>query len=215
MKLYLSDIGLFSDGFFEKADFVPPQKKKALSSYTHAVSKKEHILAWSMLSYAYKTETGKAVSEIRLIFSEKGKPYLRENPFYFSLSHSDGKVICAVSENELGADIQLVKPVRDGVVKRALCENEMRIYEESEKKPLCFASFWTQKESYLKYTGEGIAAGLSMLDFSSGFGKDGFSLYGKRFVAFSDGAFVCSVCGSDEKLEMIRLTESNMTQLLK
>lgn len=215
MKLYLSDISLFSDAFFEKADFVPPQKKKELSSYAHTVSKKEHILAWSMLSFACKAETGKPVSQIRLTFSAKGKPYLAGNPFYFSLSHSDGKVLCAVSENELGADIQLVRPVKDGVVKRVLCESERQIYEKSENKPQCFASFWTQKESYLKYTGEGIAAGLGTLDFSAVSGKDSFFLYEKQFITFVDGSFVCSVCGCDEKNDGIRLTEGDWSPLLK
>ena len=215
MKLYLSDIRFFSEDFFERADAVPPGKRKDLASYTHPVSRKEHILAWSLLSFAYQAETEKPVSEIRLTFSEKGKPYIESDPFFFSLSHSEGRVICAVAESEIGADVQRIKPVKDGVLKRVLCENERRLYEESDNKPLCFTRLWSLKESYLKYTGEGISAGLGSLDFSPFFEKDSFTLFGKRFSSFDDGEYACSVCSADKNMRIIRLGKDDLLSILK
>lgn len=209
MKLYISDISLFDDAFFDKADFVPGQKKADLASYSHAVSRKEHILAWSVLSYAFKAESGKKVSEIRLRFSERGKPYLEAEPLFFSLSHSGGRVLCAVSEREVGADVQQIKPVKDSVVRRVLCENERTAYEKHDNKPLCFARLWTLKESYLKYTGEGITAGLCSFDFSEVIEKGSFCLFGKHFSAFDDGDFVDSVCSQEESCQRIRLDEED------
>lgn len=213
MKLYISDISLFDGDFFEKADFVPRQKKKDLASYSHTASKREHILAWSMLAYAYKAETGKSVSEIELYFSEKGKPYLEQNPFFFSLSHSGGRVLCAVGDKEIGADVQTVRPVKDSLVKRVLCENERKIYEAHDNKPLCFTKLWTLKESYLKYTGEGIAAGLDGLDFSSGIDEAEFMLFGKNFSVFADGDFTCCVCSDEKKVRMIHLDQDSFGTL--
>ena len=215
MKLYLSDIKYFSEDFFERAGTVPPQKKKDLASFTHPVSRKEHILAWSMLSFAYQAETGKPVCAIRLTFSEKGKPYIESDPFFFSLSHSEGRVICAVGESEIGADVQRIKPVKDGVLKRVLFENERRIYEESDNKPLCFTRLWSLKESYLKYTGEGISAGFGSLDFSPFFEKDSFTLFGKQFSSFDDGEYACSVCSDDKNMRLIRLSEGDFLSILK
>lgn len=207
MKLYLSDISLFDGAFFEKADFVPRQKKKDLASYSHTATKREHILAWSVLAIAYQAEIGKTVSEIKLYFSEKGKPYLEENPFYFSLSHSGGRVLCAVSESEVGADVQQIKPVKDSFARRVLCEDERMLYKKHDNKPLCFARLWTRKESYLKYTGEGIAAGLDGLDFSPSMEKESFCLFGKCFSVFEDADFVYSVCAGEESFQRILLDE--------
>ena len=204
MKLYISDVSLFDESFFEKALFVPLEKKGDLGSFRNPLSKKEHILAWSLLSYAYESKTGRNSDEIKLIYAKNGKPYLGTDPFFFNLSHSGGRVICAVSEKEVGADVQFVKEPRPVVVKRVLCENEQKALDECEDaRDVAFMRFWTQKESYLKYTGEGIAAGLSDFDFSSAAGKDRFRLFSKEFWTFSEKGFVYSVCfesGSPEKV---------------
>ncbi len=42
-----------------------------------------------------------------LRYGEKGKPYFRDLPFYFNLSHSGEYVVCALSHREMGADIQV------------------------------------------------------------------------------------------------------------
>ncbi len=204
MKLFITDVNLFDESFFEQAFFVPHEKKGDLASFQNPLSKKEHILAWSLLSYAYESETGGKQEEIRLVYLKNGKPHLSSDPFFFNLSHSGGKVICAVSEKEVGADVQIVKEPRPAVIKRVLCEAEQNVLAACpEDRNIGFMRFWTQKESYLKYTGEGIAAGLSDFDFSSAAGKDRFRLFSKEFWTFSEKGFVYSVCfesGSPEKV---------------
>ena len=43
-------------------------------------------------------------------YGGRGKPYLREYPFFFNLSHSGSFCICALSGEEVGADIQQHRP---------------------------------------------------------------------------------------------------------
>lgn len=210
MKLYITDVNLFDDSFFEKAQYVPPEKKTDLSLYKNPLSKKEHILAWSLLSYVYETGTGGKREDIQLLFVKNGKPYLKDDAFFFNLSHSCGKVICAVSKKEVGADVQFVKEAKPTVIKRVLCENEQNALALcADSKETGFMRFWTQKESYLKYTGDGITAGLSGLDFSSAAGKERFRLFSKEFLTFSKDGFVYSVCFEEKNAEIIRLTSDD------
>ncbi|MCL2488126.1 MAG: 4'-phosphopantetheinyl transferase superfamily protein [Oscillospiraceae bacterium] len=80
----------------------------------------------------------------------------------FSVSHSGKYWLCAVSEQETGADIQQVKSrVYNGqaIAKRFFHPGEHAYLETNGYHD--FFKIWTAKESYVKYTGRGIGGGLS------------------------------------------------------
>ena len=100
--------------------------------------------------------------DLELYYGEKGKPYLKDYPYYFNLSHSGSYVVCAFSGQEVGVDIQQYK--RADITRLA-----ERFFSTEEKKALkachdwkereqLFYQLWTRKEAYGKLTGEGIAA---------------------------------------------------------
>ena len=89
----------------------------------------------------------------------------------FNLSHCDGRVACAVSENvELGVDVEPLS-------RHAPLELAPRYFAPDEAgwlgslpppdRPLGFFRLWTLKEAYIKATGLGMAQELH--DFSFGF----------------------------------------------
>ncbi len=101
--------------------------------------------------------------DFRIDYGEKGKPYLRDYPFYFNLSHSGEYVACAVSDSEVGVDIQRCSPA-DGeclgrLARRFFSEEERRALEQcgdGEERRRLFYRLWTRKEAYGKLTGQGI-----------------------------------------------------------
>lgn len=104
--------------------------------------------------------------ELFLDYGKKGKPYLREYPYYFNLSHSGEYVVCAVSDQEIGADIQQCVSV--DVVRLAgrffspeECKALAAYETESEKRQFFFRQ-WTRKEAYGKLIGEGIAGTITV-----------------------------------------------------
>lgn len=99
-------------------------------------------------------------------YGEKGKPYFKNFPVYFSLSHSGDYVFCVFSEQEVGADIQYKKP-DDGerVVKRFFTEAERKAWEncaDGKEREKLFGRLWTRKEAYGKLTGEGIVGAMAV-----------------------------------------------------
>lgn len=93
-------------------------------------------------------------------YGEKGKPYLKNYPYYFNISHSGEYVFCVLSENEVGADIQQRKPLSDNrIAERFFTEEEIEGLEKcafSKEREQLFYRLWTRKESLGKLTGEGI-----------------------------------------------------------
>lgn len=99
-----------------------------------------------------------------IVRQEGEKPCFKPDiGLYFSVSHSGKFWVCAVSKQEIGIDIQnRTCRYQRAVARRFFHPDE---YEYLEKKDFSdFFPVWTAKESYVKYTGQGIGEGFS--DFS-------------------------------------------------
>ncbi len=115
--------------------------------------------------YLPKGEEGLAQLERMLSKGKNGKPYLHGYPeIHFNISHSGAYAVCAAAGVPVGIDVQIRQPVRG----RRLLERTMNIREQgvirsADDPEMTFAVFWAQKESYLKWSGEGITRDLSKL----------------------------------------------------
>lgn len=94
-----------------------------------------------------------------------GKPYFSSHPnVCFSVSHSGGIWVCALSDIELGFDVQVydknsTPDRRQRIAKRWFSPEEYRFFEERGHDEATFYELWTKKEAYVKLTGDGIAFG--------------------------------------------------------
>lgn len=96
--------------------------------------------------------------------NEHGKPYLLSpKGLYVNWSHSGTCVLCALSDHEVGVDLQYIgKEPKDSLVRRVLQPEERPRYdgaEEGQKRRL-FYEYWTVKESFLKAMGTGFYTSL-------------------------------------------------------
>lgn len=88
------------------------------------------------------------------------KPYLSALPeLKFSISHSGEWWACAVSDAEVGLDIQEHHTRnQERVARRFFHPDEVAWLERHGFE--AFSRLWTYKESYVKYTGDGLRRGL-------------------------------------------------------
>ena len=106
---------------------------------------------------------GLALCDIEIYKTDKGKPLIKGDNLFFSLSHSCSIAICALSDKPVGVDVQIVKCIKNDVAKKYFTQSENDILNNSENKKDTFFRLWTAKEAYSKLTGDGIA---SFKDFS-------------------------------------------------
>ena len=100
------------------------------------------------------------LSEVKgeIAFNENGKPYFLDNPLHFSISHSENTVIAAISEKNIGADIEKVREIPRGVAERFFTERE---------RGCDFFEIWTKKEAFGKCKGDMAKAfGTDVCDLS-------------------------------------------------
>lgn len=94
-----------------------------------------------------------------IIYNEYGKPYLKNNEFYFNMSNSGKYTICAISDKEIGVDIQKIK-LKENIIDKICTEEEKKIINNADD----FTKIWVKKESYVKYLGKGLSHGLKNVD---------------------------------------------------
>ena len=104
-------------------------------------------LAWPLLEAAVKLRWGwDALPPVER--SPRGKPLFSGlDDRWFSLSHSGGIALCALSDRPVGVDVELVRPRRAGLPAYALSPDELTRFDGGWAD---FYRLWTLKESWCK-----------------------------------------------------------------
>ena len=118
-----------------------------------------------LLEYAVSRLYRIGVPELSRDKGEHGKPCFRIHPeVRFNISHSGDLVICAVSDFEIGIDIQEKSRMNtDRIAKKVMSPAEHKKYLTSSERQDFFYRVWVMKESYVKWTGDGITRELHSL----------------------------------------------------
>lgn len=102
-------------------------------------------------------------------YGQDGKPYFKDIPLYFSISHSGDYVLLAVSGREIGADIQAHRAgAAERIAERYFSPEEIRALHSAQDRDALFFRLWTRKEAYGKLTGRGLAASIEKDLWSGG-----------------------------------------------
>ncbi|HAE89250.1 MAG TPA: hypothetical protein DCG79_05255 [Clostridiales bacterium] len=83
--------------------------------------------------------------------NEQGKPYIPDSPYFISFSHKGEVSVAAISDHEVGVDIENVTAPRN-------ITRLSRLFDDSEvpESLYDFYRLWTAKEAMGKYNGTGI-----------------------------------------------------------
>lgn len=105
-------------------------------------------------------------AEADICVSQNGKPgfiYGRHPNCFFNLSHSKSGIALCCSNTVSGIDIEDFRNFSTKLVRKISTDEEYNQFIHS-KNPQAYAlALWTFKESYVKYTGEGIRMSLNQL----------------------------------------------------
>ena len=126
---------------------------------TECIRETEHTVGRALAAYAL-FDAFELVSQ--LVYEESGKPRFEADGVFVSISHSGGLCLAAVSDSEIGADLQLSDREERRMLAlagRYFSPDELVYVNESPADR--FYEIWCKKESYLKYTGEGLSRKLS------------------------------------------------------
>ncbi len=123
---------------------------------------------------------------VSLETAENGSPYLKGCALFVSISHSENGVVCAISDQEIGIDMERIKPVPNGLVDY-VCTKQEKAYIFSDvtntEKDITetsatqkFYDVWTAKEAFFKKNGSFVTDIRSINTFS--FAKQSYYMEG-------------------------------------
>lgn len=169
IKIYYAEDASFWEEsiLFAHMDQIEEKRRKAWENRKDGSDKRRSLGAGLLLHYAlceYLHLPREKTPPFCTSQGQWGKPYLTEYPnIYFNLSHSGRYVCCAVSEQEIGVDIQEYRNSRKEIAQRFFTKEDNRLLQELEDEPAreMFFRIWSIRESYIKLTGQGIRQGLS------------------------------------------------------
>ncbi|WP_027339633.1 4'-phosphopantetheinyl transferase family protein [Halonatronum saccharophilum] len=142
-----------------------------------SLDKKNKAIKFLKKEDAYRTVIGEVLirdiisNELKIknedIFFKRndyGKPFLKNNPnFHFNISHSGSWIVCAISNKQIGIDIEKIENIDLNIAKEFFSKEEYRnlILKDKKDRLGYFYKLWTSKESYIKAVGKGLSIPLN------------------------------------------------------
>ena len=110
------------------------------------------------------------VTNAEISRTENGKPFLKNCPLFFSVSHTQDNLFIAFSDTNVGIDAEPFNRTTDylSIVKKFPMEERAEICSQED-----FLHHWTAKESAIKWLGGKLSQNLFVLAFIDGVMKYG------------------------------------------
>lgn len=148
---------------------VPESELARTRRFSQARDQMLFLLSRVLMRTVLGSYLGRPGNELQFATTTFGKPILDGVKLNFNLSHSRGCIALAVSEHEVGVDIEERGRSVDylGLAKRYFAADEARHLAAlpEEARPEAFFAIWTLKEAYVKGIGRGLTFPLDVFAF--------------------------------------------------
>ena len=190
IEVYLLNLASRLDEPVEKfLHYFTARRQENILRYKFTADRNRTLWAELLVRAVIAKKFSRTVEEIQIERDLNGKPYVVDGSLMISLAHSDNWAACSVGEVPSGVDVEenfsdaltVAENFFTAQEYRQLCKLEGRTRGEK------FLSFWTIKESFVKFIGRGIDDDFAAIDATeilSGRGK----VVGRNF--FLSGAVV-------------------------
>ena len=190
IEVYLLNLASRLDEPVEKfLHYFTARRQENILRYKFTADRNRTLWAELLVRAVIAKKFSRTVEEVQIERDLNGKPYVVDGRLMISLAHSDNWAACSVGEVPSGVDVEenfsdaltVAENIFTAQEYRQLCKLEGQTLAEK------FLSFWTIKESFVKFIGRGIDDDFAAIDATeilSGLGK----VVGRNF--FLSGAVV-------------------------
>lgn len=173
-------------------DAMSGERKEEVCRLLNPAKRACKIAADRLCKTAVSEFCGYRYENIKIKKNEHGKPFAENLPIFFSMSHSGNFIVCAVSDNEIGIDIEKIRPINLKAAAKFATPEETDYINSSSNG---FFEIWTLKEAYFKCIGTGLGTDIKKVSFEITTNKITCSdkAYNCSFADIESG-YICSVC---------------------
>ena len=176
-RLYIFNTEVFDqeEQFNEAYALVDEDRRQKVNRFKHPKGRKLSLGAGFLLHEAMG-EIG--ISDYRLDYRTYEKPYISgHDDVFFNISHSGNMVVLALSDKEVGVDIEADKHFKDSLVNYVFTAEDISLAKALTEicglsEDQAFTRLWTAKESIMKYSGMGITLAPKKIGLALGRAED-------------------------------------------
>ena len=142
---------------------LPTWRRRKCDAFRFLADRRRSVAAWLLLRQMM-SERGFDVDSLSVSGNAFGKPAFDPSVgLHFSISHAGDRVMAAVSDAEVGCDVERIVPVEGKMLRAVLCDAERTgLAALSEvARDQAFIRLWVRKESYIKAVGRGLDIDLT------------------------------------------------------
>ncbi|MBO4489483.1 MAG: 4'-phosphopantetheinyl transferase superfamily protein [Bacteroidales bacterium] len=140
---------------------VSPQRRERVLRLRSDKNKRRSLAVYLLLKEGLQQEYG-IIDNPVFEFSPEGKPALAGYPdIFFSLSHAGNVALCAIGQQPVGADVEVLRNIRPELISYTMNEAEQAWIHAQPEVPMAFLHLWTRKEAVLKLTGSGLRSDMT------------------------------------------------------
>lgn len=142
---------------------ISAQRREQALKFKHELGQRLCVLAYQLLKQGLREEYGITDNPV-FEYNEHGKPSIVGHPeIFFNLSHCKEAVVCVVSDQPVGVDVESIREYRESLVRYTMNDEEIAQIISAENPAVAFTRLWTMKEATIKLTGKGISDGMKTL----------------------------------------------------
>ena len=156
-EVYLLNCNCFSDQelFLKGMGMVSSFRRKKVNHAKSPQAKYHRLGAGVLLDFALQRR-GRFEKEMEYKVDENGKPFFANcSNLFFSLSHSGDWAVCALSNKQVGVDVQVHSEYNARISERCFSKEDALALTRLTKKEQDreFTKLWVRKEACVKYFG--------------------------------------------------------------
>lgn len=142
-------------------EMIPEERKERLLRYRFREDFLRSLAGEAVARMLIGEKRGLLPQDVAIAHPAMGKPYLTDiADLHFNISHSGDWVVCAIADMPVGVDIEEIREdrVTPALMEKVLSEKEREYLASchATERSQVFYRYWTLKEAYAKYTGEGL-----------------------------------------------------------
>ncbi len=141
VKVFYSDISNLNDNI-DYEEFCPA-RKLYINSFSNSLRRKQSIYVWKLLLKVLELNK----ISFNGFFVENNKWGLAQSQYHFSLSHSNNIVAVALSDKEVGVDVEMFSEKLLKVCKRLFPRQKI---PKNKTENTFFGELWAKKECQVK-----------------------------------------------------------------
>ena len=127
MKYFIYNVENLTDAEYEKwFSLMEKEKQERVSRYKDATRRKCSVAGEMLI----KKHIGKALDvapeALKIAEDNNGKPFIENCEIHFNISHCENALTYAFSDDEIGVDIEKIRPISLNILKRFFSEEEQK-----------------------------------------------------------------------------------------